>query len=65
MSDKNRYDGKYGNKTKSWTNKTEEGKPKQYNVKDVESGDHHFTNIQTGVMGTALGTYRPSRDQKK
>ena len=64
MSDRDRYDGKYGENTKTWTNKTEGGTPKQYNVKDVDTGDHYFTNIETGVMGTALGDYRPFRDSK-
>lgn len=57
------YDSKYGERTKTWTNK-EGGQTKQYNVKNTKNGDHHFTNTQTGAMGTALGNYRPSRDKK-
>ncbi len=63
MSDKDRYEGKYGEKTKTWINKNEDGTAKQYNIKNTENGDHSFANTQTGVMGTALGTYRPNRDK--
>jgi len=61
MSDKNRYDGKYGEKTASWNNRNDDGSIKQYNVKDVKSGDHSFYEIKTGRMGTALGSFRPFR----
>lgn len=64
MSDKNRYDGKYGERTTTWTPKNENGTVKQYNVKDVDSGDHYFYNPNTGVMGVALGDYRPGREGK-
>ena len=64
MSDKNRYDGKYGEKTTTWINRDKDGTVKQYNVKDVQSGDHSFANTQTGVMGTALSDYRPQREGK-
>ena len=64
MSDKNRYEGKYGEKTASWENKNSDGTIGQYNVKDVESGDHYFSDLRTGRMGTALGDYRPGREGK-
>ena len=55
-----RYDGKYGDRVKSRDgHMNADG---QYDVKDTRTGDHHFTNTRTGVMGTALGDYRPSRD---
>ena len=64
MSDKDRYDSKYGEKTASWNTRNSDGSIKQYNVKDVESGDHSFYEIKTGRMGTALGSYRPFREEK-
>ena len=66
MSDKDRYGGKYGEKTATWANKSKDKSTiEQYNVKNVESGDHYFTNTKTGVMGTALSDYRPFRSDKK
>lgn len=56
-------DNKYGNDDKTWINRDDDGSVKQYNVKDVENGDHHFANVKTGVQGTALGDYRPGRDK--
>ena len=56
-------DDKYGKDDKTWLNKDSDGTVKQYNVKDVESGDHYFANVKTGVQGTALGNYRPDRDK--
>lgn len=56
---------KYGEKTKTWINRDDEGKVKQYNVKDLETGDHHFTDLKTGRQGVALSDYRPDRDKKK
>ena len=61
-SDKGRYDGKYGERTVSWDNTQSDESFVQHNVKDADTGDHHFTNTRTGVMGTALGNYRPYRD---
>ncbi len=64
-SDHGRYDGKYGDKTVTWTQtQKQDASFSQYNVKNVENGDHSFTNTRTGVMGTALGDYRPGRDKK-
>ena len=65
MSDEGRYDGKYGDKTKTWANKNSDGTIKQYNVKDVEKGDHTFVDLERGRIGTALGDYRPSRETKE
>lgn len=63
-SDHDRYEGKYGDKTVTWQNTQSDESFTQYNVKDVESGDHYFTNTRTGVSGTALGDYRPGRENK-
>lgn len=58
------YEGKYGEKTVEWENKQKEDESfTQYNVKNVETGDHHFANTRTGVQGSALGDYRPGRDK--
>lgn len=57
------YDGKYGEKTVEWESKQKEDESfTQYNVKDVKTNDHYFTNTRTGVQGVALGDYRPYRD---
>lgn len=56
------YDGKYGEKTVEWENKQSDESFTQYNVKDVKTGDHYFTNTRTGVQGAALENYRPGRD---
>ena len=63
-SETGRYGGKYGEKTVSWQNTQSDESFTQYNVKDVNTGDHSFVNTRTGVSGTALGDYRPSRDKK-
>ena len=55
-----RYDRKYGDRVKSRNGKMNGNG--QYDVKDIDSGDHHFVNTQTGVQGTALGSYRPFRN---
>ena len=55
-------DEKYGDHTKTWLNRDEDGSVEQYNVKDLDSGDHYFANTRTGASGAALGDYRPSRD---
>ena len=56
------YEGKYGNETVEWENTQKQDESfTQYNVKDVETGDHYFTNTRTGVQGVALGDYRPER----
>ena len=65
-SETGRYNDKYGERTVSWENEQKQDESfKQYNVKDVETGDHYFCNNRTGVMGAALGDYRPNRDNKK
>lgn len=57
------YEGKYGDKTVEWENTQKQDESfTQYNVKDVETGDHYFMNTRTGVQGAALGDYRPGRD---
>ena len=56
-------DDKYGEDDKTWIKHDEKG-VSQYNVKNVENGDHYFANIRTGAQGAALGDYRPSRDEK-
>lgn len=62
-SETGKYDGKYGDTTVSWQNPQKQDESfTQYNVKNVENGDHHFLNTRTGVQGTALGDYRPGRD---
>lgn len=56
-----RYEGKYGDRVKSRQGRMNGNG--QYDVKDTRTGDHHFLNTQTGVQGTALGGYRPGREQ--
>ena len=61
-SDSGRYDGKYGESTVTWENTQKQDESfTQYNVKDVQSGDHYFVNTRTGVQGAALSDYRPGR----
>ena len=55
-------DEKYGENAKTWLNRTEHGQVGQYNVKDLDSGTHHFANPRTGVSGAAVGTWRPYRE---
>jgi len=63
-SETGRYDNKYGEKTVSWDNTQKQDESfKQYNVKDVETGDHYFSNTRTGAQGVALSDYRPGRDK--
>ncbi len=54
-----RYEGKYGERVKSRNGRMNGNG--QYDVKNVDTGDHHFVNTQTGVQGTALTDYRPFR----
>lgn len=62
-SETGKYGGKYGETTVSWENKQRDDESfTQYNVKDVDTGDHYFSNTRTGVSGVALGNYRPGRD---
>ena len=56
-------DNKYGSNDKTWLNRNDDGTVKQYNVKDLDNGDHFFVNTQTGVQGAALSNYRPNRDK--
>lgn len=60
-----RYGGKYGDRVKSRDGKMNGNG--QYDVKNVDNGDHYFLNTQTGVQGAALTDYRPFRgsDSKK
>lgn len=63
-SENNKYGGKYGEKTVSWQNSQKQDESfTQYNVKNVENGDHYFSNTRTGVQGAALGDYRPGREK--
>ena len=64
-SETGRYDCKYGDTTVSWENGQKQDESfTQYNVKDVDTGDHYFINTRTGAQGAALGDYRPGRDGK-